>query len=176
MRRGEILALRWRDDDLRAGAPSVRQSPEQTKAGLAFKQPKMQKGRRSIAPPPSTAEVPKRHKTAQGRERWDLRDAYHDQGLVCAQADGRAWEPDSFSRAFGGLARRVGLPTARFHDLGHAHATQLMRQGVPAKVVSERLGHATVGITLDTCSHVLPGMQDEAARRVDAALRAALRQ
>lgn len=154
---------------MRAGALSVRQSLKQTKDGLAFKQPKMRKGRRSIAQPTSQVEALKRHKTAQGREGWDLRDAYHDQGLVCAQADGCVRDPDSFSRAFGEVARRVGLPPARFHD-------QLMRQGVPAKVVSERLGHPTVGITLDTYSHVLPGMQEEAARRVDAALRAALRQ
>jgi integrase len=61
-----------------------------------------------------------------------------------------------------------------FHALRHTHATQLLRQGVHPKVVSERLGHATVGITLDVYSHVLPGMQEEAATRTDVALRAAL--
>ena len=62
----------------------------------------------------------------------------------------------------------------RFHDLRHTHATHLMRQGVPPKVVSERLGHSTVGITLDIYSHVMPDMQEDAVRKVDAALRAAL--
>jgi integrase len=62
----------------------------------------------------------------------------------------------------------------RFHDLRHTHATQLLRQGVHPKIVSERLGHSTVGITLDVYSHVLPGMQEEAASRTDAALRTAL--
>ncbi len=61
-----------------------------------------------------------------------------------------------------------------FHDLRHSHATQLLRLGIPAKVVSERLGHSTIGITLDTYSHVLPGMQEEAAHKVDLALRTAI--
>ena len=66
-----------------------------------------------------------------------------------------------------GLCRRRGLPPIRFHDLRHAHATLMLLQGVHPKVVSERLGHASVGITLDTYSHVLPTMQAEAARAFD---------
>jgi integrase len=62
----------------------------------------------------------------------------------------------------------------RLHDQRHTHATQLLKHGVHPKVVSERLGHANIGITLDVYSHVLPGMQEDAARRVDVALRAAL--
>ena len=62
----------------------------------------------------------------------------------------------------------------RLHDLRHTHATQLLSQGVHPKIVSERLGHATVAITLDTYSHVLPGMQEEAAQKIDAALRLAI--
>lgn len=69
---------------------------------------------------------------------------------------------------------RANFAGFRFHDLRHTHATQLLRQGVHPKVVSERLGHASVSITLDLYSHVLPGMQKEAAERVDLALRAAL--
>jgi integrase len=62
---------------------------------------------------------------------------------------------------------RAGLPHVRFHDLRHAHATLMLLQGVHPKVVSERLGHASIGITLDTYSHVLPEMQAEAARAFD---------
>jgi integrase len=76
--------------------------------------------------------------------------------------------------AFVALVRRTDVPIVRFHDLRHTHATQLLREGVHPKIVSERLGHSTVGITLDVYSHVLPGMQEEAAMRTDAALRAAL--
>jgi Site-specific recombinase XerD len=62
----------------------------------------------------------------------------------------------------------------RFHDLRHTHATQLLKAGVHPKVVQERLGHASIGITLDTFSHVMPGMQEEAAKKIDAGLRKAL--
>ena len=62
---------------------------------------------------------------------------------------------------------RAGLPHVRFHDLRHAHATLMLQQGVHPKIVSERLGHASIGITLDTYSHVLPAMQSEAARAFD---------
>ena len=88
--------------------------------------------------------------------------------------DGSPWPPDSLSTAFAGLIRRSDLPRIRFHDLRHSHATQLLRHGIHPKIVSERLGHSKVGITLDTYSHVLPGMQEEAASKVDAAMRSAL--
>jgi len=66
------------------------------------------------------------------------------------------------------------LPKIRFHDLRHTHATHLLTNGVHPKVAQERLGHSSVGITLDLYSHVLPGMQEDAAAKVDAAIRAAL--
>ena len=72
------------------------------------------------------------------------------------------------------LIEASGLPSRRFHDLRHAHATHLLASGVHPKVASERLGHSKVGITLDLYSHVLPGMQAEAAATVDAALQAAM--
>ena len=71
--------------------------------------------------------------------------------------------------------RRIGLKV-RFHDLRHTHASQLLRAGISPKVVSERLGHSTIGITLDVYSHVLPGMQEEAAAKVKAPLRKAMEQ
>ena len=100
---------------------------------------------------------------------------YNGHDLVLARADGSPWKPDSFTSSYRSLVRRLGLSHLRFHDLRHTHATQLLRQGVHPKVVSERLGHSTVGITLDVYSHVLPGMQEDAARRVDVALRSALK-
>jgi integrase len=66
------------------------------------------------------------------------------------------------------------MPRFRFHDLRHTHATQLLRQGVHPKIVSERLGHSNIGITLDTYSHVLPGMQEDAAKLLNAAISAAM--
>jgi integrase len=77
---------------------------------------------------------------------------------------------------FGALVRRSGIRPFRFHDLRHSHASHLLRIGVHPKIVSERLGHSTVGITLNTYSHVLPGLQQDAARLLDAALAVAIRQ
>ena len=102
--------------------------------------------------------------------------AYEDNGLVYCRPDGKPWEPDAVSRGFARLIKKYGLPDIRFHDLRHSHATQLLKQGVHPKVVSERLGHSTVGLTLDVYSHVLPNIQEKAARKLDTALRAALHQ
>lgn len=78
------------------------------------------------------------------------------------------------STAFAALVRRSGMQSFRFHDLRHSHASHLLRAGIHPKIVSERLGHSTVGITLDTYSHVLPGMQEDAVRLLDAALARAM--
>ena len=74
------------------------------------------------------------------------------------------------STAFGALACQSNLSHVRFHDLRHTHATQFLKQGVHPKIVSERLGHSNIGITLDTYSHVLPGMQDDAVSIFNASL------
>ena len=174
MRRGEILALRWQDTDLEKGLVAVRRSLEQTRDGLRFKQPKTGKGMRSVALPGIAIQVLRRHRTEQAQERLKLGPAYEDNDLICPRPDGSPWPPDSLSTAFASLIRRSDLPRIRFHDLRHSHATQLLRHGIHPKVVSERLGHSKVGITLDTYSHVLPGMQEEAASKVDAALRTAI--
>ena len=78
--------------------------------------------------------------------------------------------PDSVSHAWQKLVNRLGLKGVRLHDTRHTHASLMLRQGVHPKVVSERLGHATISITLDTYSHVLPGLQEAAARRFEEGL------
>jgi len=90
-----------------------------------------------------------------------------------AAPDGGPWRPSNFDRIWRRFKKKQGL-ACRFHDLRHTHATMLLRQGVHPKVVQERLWHANVGITLDTYSHVMPGMQEEAAEKIDAGLRKAL--
>jgi len=174
LRRGEILGLRWEDIDFQSATLAVRQSIEQTREGLRFKQPKTVKGRRVVALPSLAIEALKQHRAKQAATRLALGGGYSDNDLVCAREDGTPWPPDALSTAFVGLVRKAGVPVVRFHDLRHTHATQLLRQGVHPKIVSERLGHSTVGITLDVYSHVLPGMQEEAAMRTDVALRKAL--
>ncbi len=174
MRRGEVLGLRWNDVDLKAGRLAVRQSLERTKAGVSFKQLKTQKSRRVVALPSLIMDELTRHKGEQAQQRLLLGDAYQNQGPVVAQPDGTPMSPHALSIAFCKMVKRVGVPPVRFHDLRHSHASQLLRHGIHPKVVSERLGHATVGITLDTYSYVLPGLQEEAAWKVNTALRDAL--
>jgi integrase len=96
--------------------------------------------------------------------------AYQDNGLVLARVDGRALDPAGTTRAFARLVRRAGVRAVTLHGLRHTHATPLLGANVHPKVVSERLGHATVGITLDTYSHVLPNLQEEAAQKIDGLL------
>jgi integrase len=93
--------------------------------------------------------------------------------FVCTHADGSPYQPTFITHEWRRLIKGSDLPRLRFHDLRHAHATHLLASGVHPKVASERLGHSQVGITLDLYSHVMPGMQEDAAAKVDAAFRAA---
>jgi integrase len=95
-------------------------------------------------------------------------------GLVFTAENGAALDPESISRYFRQAVKKTMVPPIRLHDLRHTHATLALQAGVHPKVVSERLGHASIGITLDTYSHVMPGMQEEAAEKIDAGLRKAL--
>lgn len=173
LRRGELLALRWQDVDLAAATLAVRQSVVESRAGdLSFKLPKTPKSRRVVALPQMAVRILMEHHRSQLETKLAIGSAYADHNLVFPRLDGRPWSPDAFSCAFRALTRRLQLPI-RLHDLRHTHATQLLRQGIHPKIVSERLGHATVAITLDTYSHVLDGMDREAADSVDRALSAA---
>ena len=175
LRRGEILGLRWGNVDLVAGTLTVVQSLEQTKDGLRLKTPKTQRSRRSVALPAMTTAALRLHRSKQAEERLALGPVYDDEGFVCARPGGASWAPDVFSTAFAACVRRSGMKPFRFHDLRHTHASHLLRAGVHPKIVSERLGHSSVGITLDTYSHVLPGMQEGAVQLLDAALAIAMK-
>jgi integrase len=166
LRCSEIFALRWRDVDMEKGQLAVRQTLQEVRKTLYFRKPKSAKSRRTVALSAFVLEALKRHRASQAAERLSLGAAYRDLDLVLARWDGSPWKPESIWTLFRDIVRCAGLGHVCFHDLRHSHATQLLRLGVPAKVVSERLGHATIGITLDTYTHVLPGMQEEAAKNV----------
>jgi len=113
-----------------------------------------------------TIEVIKAHRRRQRGERLIAGPLWQDTGLVFTQEDGSALHPDRYTRMFDRLVRVAGAPKIRLHDLRHTNATLALQAGVHPKVVSERLGHATVGITLDLYSHVSPPLDEAAAETI----------
>jgi integrase len=172
LRRGEIVALRWCHIDLAAGKISVMESAEQTAAGVRYKPPKSGRGRTVALSAMVTTEL-RQHRFAQAEELLQLGVRQSDATFVYTRQDGEPMQPRSLSQMWSTIT--TTLPRIRFHDLRHAHATHMLGAGVHPKVASERLGHSRVGITLDLYSHVLPGMQEDAAARVDVAFQIALK-
>jgi integrase len=162
-RRGEVLAIGWDQVDLERGRVRITRSLERLDGKLHFKDPKTPRSRRDVALPPSAVHELKRHRTDQSTRRLVAGPAWQDLGLVCDRGDGGPLEPDSFSKAFKRLARQVGIPQARLHDLRHAVATTLMERGVHPAVVSRTLGHASEAFTMAVYSHVRDEMLDHAA-------------
>lgn len=173
MRRSELLGLRWCDVDLDMAAVSVVQSLQRRYGGeFVLKEPKSARGRRFIAMPPSLATLLRQHKARLAELKALLELPMSDTDLVFSHPDGAPLDPSTISHAFGKVTHRAGSPGIRFHDLRHTHASLMLKQGVHPKVVSERLGHSSIAITLDTYSHVLPGLQEAAALRFDDTLQA----
>ena len=171
LRRGELLGLRWQDVDLETGMIHVRQTAQRLPGqGITFRPPKTHRSSRPVSISPSTVERLRQHRRGQLEERMALGPDYEDHDLVLATPLGMPNDPGNLRRAWGRIVKAAGVDSMRFHDLRHAHATLLLQQGVHPKVVSERLGHAGVAITLDTYSHVLPGLQEEAAEKLDRVL------
>jgi integrase len=168
MRRGEILALRWSDLDEDYTTARVKRTLEVACGqGLVFEDPKTPKSRRAVALPAFLVPHLQRHRVAQAARRKAAGARWREQGLVVDRGDGTPWNPDRFSSAWPWFLHASKLPHVRFHDLRHGHATLMLMQGVHPKIVSERLGHSSIGITLDTYSHVLPSMQGEAVKAFD---------
>jgi integrase len=177
MRQGELLGLRWSDVDLEIGECHVRQTfyrlagskRDGRAAEQLFKAPKTEGSRRTL--PSTVVECLRELRETQAEQRQMLGDDYHDHGLVFCQADGKPLHAGNIvKRDFHPLVKEAGLPRVRFHSLRHAHVAYLALAGVSIKVAQERLGHASAKMTLDVYSHVLPGMQEDAARKVEALL------
>jgi integrase len=173
IRRGEIAALRWRSVDLERGTLAVVASTEQTAKATREKPPKNGRGR-SVALPSLAVDELRRHRLQQAEHLLKLGVRLTDEYHVVMREHGLPLQPRSLTHAFQIFLGKHKLRRVRLHDLRHTHATQMLKSGVHPKVAQERLGHSSIAITLDLYSHVLPGMQDEAAQRVDQALRAAI--
>lgn len=169
MRRGEILALRWRNISLDTGAIRVVESLEQTrKGGLRFKPTKTERARAVTLPGFALAEL-RRWQREQAEALLRIGVRATGETLVCARQDGEPKAPESVTKEFTLLIAKAGVPRVRFHDLRHSHATQLLAAGVHPKIVQERLGHSTITVTMDLYSHVTETIQADAVARLDAA-------
>jgi len=170
-RRGETLGLRWSDVDLDRGRISIAQTIIAIGYSLTFSTPKTARGRRTISLDPTTIDALRQHRTRQLERRLAIGGGYRaDLDLVFAKVDGEPIHPERLTRQFDAHVKVAGLPRIRLHDLRHTNASLMLSAGVPAKVASERLGHSSISITLDTYSHVMPGLQEDAALTVGAAV------
>jgi integrase len=174
LRRGEIAALRWKSVDLAASRLAIVESAEQVGSKVRYKTPKNGKGRTLVLSANLVDEL-KTHRLRQAEELLKVGVRLSDDTFVVAKADGSPLQPDTLTQDWFRKLAGTSLPRIRFYDLRHAHATHLLGSGVHPKIASERLGHSKIGITLDLYSHVLPGMEADAAERVDAALQAAIK-
>ena len=170
MRRGELVALQWDAVDLRRSTVKVRSAATYLDGVETIDVPKTKRSRRTIDLDQRTVSVIKRHRATQREELFELGVKSSTDDRVFANEIGEPMRPHSVGQAFNRLVESSGIPRIRLHDLRHTHASHLLAAGVNAKVVSERLGHASVSFTLDTYGHVMPGQQSEAAEAAAALL------
>jgi len=167
-RRNELLALRWCDIDFILSQIYMTRTLHHLNTGeIVFTQPKSARSRRTIALSPSAILMLQDHKEKQKVTRAMMGIPVKDDDLVFSHLDGSPLLPGSVTHAWIKLVRRTALKPIRLHDARHTHASLMLKQGIHPKVVQERLGHASIQITLDTYSHVAPGLQEAAAKRFD---------
>jgi len=165
LRRSELLGLKWKDLDFIKGTVTiVRANKVDTKSDM---QTKTKSGNRTIVIAKKTLPVLAEHKRQQDMLQKQLGDAYINEEFIFCQQNGKRSCPRSFSRSFNQLLRKRQLRKIRFHDLRHTHATLLLAKGIPVDLVSKQLGHASIRITLENYSHILPGMQEQIAELLD---------
>lgn len=168
LRRGEALALRWRNLDLSNACLRVVESAHTLRNGeYVVKEPKTPHSRRMVTLPPSLVALFKEYRADQELLRIHLGTTLSNDDFVFIGYKGKPLNPDVVTHAFGKVVGKAGFRNIRLHDLRHTHATLMLKAGVHPKIVSERLGHASIRITLDIYSHVLPGLQEAAAEKFD---------
>lgn len=154
MRRGEILGLKWENVDFEKGIIEIKQALYSTKNGLEFTTPKTETSNRNICIPDFLINELKKYRIKQNKNKLKYGNLYVDTGVVCSLENGDVINPKNFSRDFHKLLENNNLPLIRFHDLRHTHASLLVKLGVQPKIISNRLGHSNIAITMDLYSHV----------------------
>jgi integrase len=171
LRQGELLGLKWEDVDLESGTLRVRRTLVTAKGGPVLTAPKTKGGRRSVKLTQGAVEALRSHLKHQLQEIDRAGSLWRENGLMFASESGEPLDRRYLTSCrYKALLKRAELPMIRFHDLRHTCATLLLSKNVNPKIVSEMLGHASIAITLDTYSHVLPNMRDQAAAAMEEAL------
>ena len=167
LRQGEALGLRWQDIDLDLGYLRVAKQLQRMDGQFALVEPKTSRSRRALVMPAAIASSLRAHRTTQLAERPNAVDKWAEWDLVFTRPDGGPLDGTVVTHQFHRLLDRAQLPQRRFHDLRHSCATLMLAQGVPARVVMDVLGHSQIALTMNTYTHVLPELKQDAARRMN---------
>ncbi len=167
LRRGEVLALQWNDVDFSNGTLFVRRSANYIKGEFSLSDTKTRNSRRTLRLSPTMVCSLQAHKALQDEWRAEFGKGFNPYNLVICRKDGSPMTPNAVQYLFKEVLAANNLPDIRFHDLRHTNATLMLRNAIPAKIVSAMLGHSTVGITLDTYSHMMTDMQDDAVSAIE---------
>lgn len=162
LRRGELLAIRWKDIDFDTGTLSIKQSLSHAKKQFVFSKPKTNKGIRQLALSADVLEELKEHKTRQDAE-YKFLGFRPDHDLVFISEVGTPIVPRNFQRTWTILKRDTGVSNIRLHDLRHLHVSFLVKKGIDLRTIADRVGHTNPSFTLDTYSHMLEGQRQTAA-------------
>jgi integrase len=169
-RRGEACGLRWDDIDFDKGSLAVRRALVPSGYVVHISEPKTSKGRRVLPLDADTISALREQARTQAADAERLDEAWTDTGYVFTGEDGQPLHPDRVTKFFDEAQKKVTVPRIRLHDLRHTCAVLHLTAAVHAKVVQELLGHSTIAVTMDTYSHELPGMQEDAAELIAALL------
>ena len=167
LRRGELDGLKWKHINFDAQTISIRDTRVNGEREIIEKDPKSASGRRTISVGSNVINDLKEAKAQYDMNKATLGKRFHDLGFVICKKDGTPYSPDSLTQKWRRFEKKHDLKIIRLHDLRHSNATVLMAEGINAKVVQERLGHADVSTTLSYYTHVLPSMDQDAASKLD---------
>lgn len=166
MRRGELAGLRWCDVNLDDGYLDISNTRTSVGYQVVEREPKSKKSARRVALDGATVAVLRAHKASHSAARLAASVTFNPGDYLFVRDDGRPYHPEAISRQFKRAFSRLELPPVRLHDVRHGHASAGLLAGIPAKVMADRLGHASVSVTLDIYSHVLPEQAKEAAEEI----------
>ena len=170
MRQGEILALLWADVTLDEGQIRVRHTLERSQGYWQLVETKSDESRRTIRLPIQLVDILKAHRRRQLEQRLAAGSHWTEHDFVFTTRTGHPYDGCNLTRDFKRMLKKADLPCMSFHALRHSCATLLLVQGVSPRVIMDLLGHSDIRLTLDTYSHVLPSLQDEAAAKMGALL------